>query len=280
MRVYIAIAGGIGAQEYLGSRATFTLGRFGGHDGRVLVDGDTLSCSGAGTAERAPRRILSDEQPALSNDWQLAVTMGPHGAPEFFTDTDIDDLLGTAYEVHFNSDRTGIRLIGPQPRWARADGGEAGLHPSNIHDTAYSVGALDFTGDTPILLGPDGPSLGGFVCPVTVTTAQRWKLGQLKPGDTIRFVAVRGDRAASPAEVGLGRRACLVDVLSSGGDADNGILGTTTTTNTEKLRPRMQRGDSGGCPLLAVAICARTWAEHAPAPDTPQAKVDIGLWEP
>ena len=58
-----------------GSRATFTLGRFGGHDGRVLVDGDTLSCSGAGTAERAPRRILSDEQPALSNDWQLAVTM-------------------------------------------------------------------------------------------------------------------------------------------------------------------------------------------------------------
>jgi hypothetical protein len=41
------------------------------------------------------------------------------------------------------------------------------------------------------------------------------------------------------------------------------ILGTTTTTNTEKLRPRMQRGDSGGCPLLAVAICERTWARHA-----------------
>lgn len=41
------------------------------------------------------------------------------------------------------------------------------------------------------------------------------------------------------------------------------ILGTTTTTNTEKLRPRMQRGDSGGCPLLAVAICERTWAGHA-----------------
>ncbi len=67
--------------------------------------------------------------------------------------------------------------------WARApngpgaDGGEAGLHPSNIHDTAYTVGAVDFTGDMPILLGPDGPSLGGFVCPVTVTSAERWKLG-------------------------------------------------------------------------------------------------------
>ncbi|PAF11620.1 hypothetical protein CHH61_26335, partial [Shouchella clausii] len=69
--------------------------------------------------------------------------------------------------VHFNSSRTGVRLIGPAPHWTREDGGEAGLHPSNIHDNAYAVGTLDLTGDMPILLGPDGPSLGGFVCPVT-----------------------------------------------------------------------------------------------------------------
>ena len=84
--------------------------------------------------------------------------------------------------MHFNSDRTGVRLDGPKPQWARTDGGEAGLHPSNIHDNAYCVGALDFTGDTPILLGPDGPSLGGFVCPVTVVGGDRWKLGQMAPG--------------------------------------------------------------------------------------------------
>lgn len=39
------------------------------------------------------------------------------------------------------------------------------------------------------------------------------------------------------------------------------ILGTTTTTNGEKLRPRMTRGDAAGCPLLAVLISARTWRE-------------------
>jgi len=39
-------------------------------------------------------------------------------------------------EGAYNSDRTGVRLIGPKPRWARKDGGEAGLHPSNIHDNA------------------------------------------------------------------------------------------------------------------------------------------------
>lgn len=38
------------------------------------------------------------------------------------------------------------------------------------------------------------------------------------------------------------------------------ILGTTTTTNVEKLRPRITRGDSHGCPFLAVLISADTWA--------------------
>jgi urea carboxylase len=92
--------------------------------------------------------------------------------------------------VHYNSSRTGVRLIGPRPQWARADGGEAGLHPSNIHDNAYAIGTVDFTGDMPVILGPDGPSLGGFVCPATVIEADLWKLGQLRPGDTLRFEAV------------------------------------------------------------------------------------------
>ncbi|WHU48214.1 5-oxoprolinase/urea amidolyase family protein [Gordonia sp. L191] len=229
LRVYVAVAGGIDVEEYLGSRSTFTMGRFGGKDGRTLADGDSLTIGPAGSGPIT--RILTDEIPALTNSWELAVTVGPHSAPEFFTAADIDDLMSTGYEVHFNSDRTGIRLIGPQPRWARSDGGEAGLHPSNIHDNAYSVGALDFTGDTPILLGPDGPSLGGFVCPVTVVAAERWKLGQLKPGDTVRFVPVRSRAAASPSSLGRDRRASFPHVLSTGGDADHGILGRTTTAD-------------------------------------------------
>lgn len=39
------------------------------------------------------------------------------------------------------------------------------------------------------------------------------------------------------------------------------ILGTTTTTNREKLLPRLSRGDAGGCPILAVFICTAT---HTP----------------
>jgi hypothetical protein len=37
-------------------------------------------------------------------------------------------------------------------------------------------------------------------------------------------------------------------------------LGTTTTTNMDKLEGRLTRGDAGGCPVLAVGITRATWA--------------------
>src|SRR5690606_34379878 len=105
-------------------------------------------------------------------------------------DSYMQTFLATDWEVHFNSSRTGVRLIGPKPEWVRDSGGEAGLHPSNIHDNPYAIGAVDFTGDMPVILGPDGPSLGGFVCPVTIIEADLWQLGQLKAGDKVRFIPV------------------------------------------------------------------------------------------
>lgn len=41
------------------------------------------------------------------------------------------------------------------------------------------------------------------------------------------------------------------------------MLNTTTTTNLEKLVPRLTRGDSGGCPILAIAISSDTF-ENSP----------------
>ncbi len=126
--------------------------------------------------------------------------MARTASPDFFRDEDIQMLFDTDWKVHHQSDRTGVRLIGPKPQWARPDGGEAGLHPSNIHDNAYAIGAVDFTGDMPIILGPDGPSLGGFVCPAAIVHAELWKMGQLRPGDTVRFHAVTYDQADAMAQ--------------------------------------------------------------------------------
>jgi urea carboxylase len=199
LRTYLGIRHGLDVPDYLGSRSTFTLGLFGGHAGRALRAGDVLRVNRstpAGVGNGAP--LLSAPaaiQPLLTRDWEIGVLYGPHGAPDFFTPDDIATLFGAAYEVHYNSARTGVRLIGPKPQWARRDGGEAGLHPSNIHDNAYAVGTIDFTGDMPIILGPDGPSCGGFVCPATIAQAELWKMGQLKPGDRVRFQALKAEEA-------------------------------------------------------------------------------------
>jgi urea carboxylase len=197
VRSYLSVAGGIDVPKYLGSRSTFTLGKFGGHGGRALRLGDVLHLNAIDTSEPEPKfhALAADKQPVLTNTWDIAVLYGPHGAPEFFTPKDIETFFKNEWEVHYNSARTGVRLIGPKPEWARSDGGEAGLHPSNIHDNAYAVGAIDFTGDMPVILGPDGPSLGGFVCPVTIIQSERWKMGQLKPGDKVRFRCVSREEA-------------------------------------------------------------------------------------
>jgi urea carboxylase len=183
-RAYLAVQGGFQLSAYLGSKSTFILGQFGGA-GRAMRAGDVLHIVEARVHN--PRVLPEEGIPGYTNNWKIGVLYGPHGAPDFFTDEDVSTFFASEWKVHHNSDRTGVRLIGPKPKWARTDGGEAGLHPSNIHDVAYSIGAVDFTGDLPVILGPDGPSLGGFVCLATLAHAELWKMGQLRPGDTVRF---------------------------------------------------------------------------------------------
>src|SRR4029077_14074958 len=93
LRAYVLFSGGLDESAYLGSRATFTLGRFGGHAGRNLAAGDVLHlCASAGTKTQPltwldgylPTRL----QPTLTRAWRVRVLYGPHGAPDFFTSAD------------------------------------------------------------------------------------------------------------------------------------------------------------------------------------------------
>ena len=190
-RAYLLFQNGLDVPSVLGSSATFTLGQFGGFNGRALRPGDVLRLN---ATTDASRNTLLEKTPlsvpSIEARQVLHVTLGPHCTEDFLTSADLDEFLAAEWTVHYHSNRTGVRLIGPRPSWAREDGGEAGLHPSNIHDNAYAFGAIDFTGDMPVILGPDGPSLGGFVCPAAVIESDRWKLGQLVAGDKVNFVAV------------------------------------------------------------------------------------------
>ncbi|WP_147195057.1 urea carboxylase [Pantoea sp. CCBC3-3-1] len=201
-RTYLAVRNGFDVPEYLGSRSTFALGQFGGHAGRTLRVADMLAISQPTLAACTTPAPVSEPQipdaaliPVYGDEWQIGVLYGPHGAPDFFTQASIDEFFASEWQVHYNSNRLGVRLVGPKPTWTRPDGGEAGLHPSNVHDCEYAIGAVNFTGDFPVILTRDGPSLGGFVCPVTIAKAELWKVGQVKPGDRIRFHPISFDDA-------------------------------------------------------------------------------------
>ena len=207
MRGYLAVRGGIDVPAALGSRSTFLLGGFGGLDGRALQAGDDLPLR---RDENAGAPIDVDALlPELTGTYEVRVVPGPHGAPEHLTEDGVEELFAATWRIDHQSDRTGVRLVGPAPRFARTDGGEAGLHASNIHDSAYPIGGIMLAGGTPVVVGPDGPSLGGFVVPAVVVRADRWMLAQARPGDTVRLLpvtpeeadAVNRDRARLLAEV-------------------------------------------------------------------------------
>jgi 5-oxoprolinase (ATP-hydrolysing) subunit C len=213
-RLYVAVAGGVDVPPVLGSRATYTMGALGGHEGRALLAGDRLP---VGEARGEPR--LFPARPEYARDWEIRAMRGPQSAPDFLTEADMQMLFSRSWSVNPNSNRTGIRLNAPAPaaakprppllggsveptplggtfEWARRTGGIAGGHPSNILDNGYPVGAVNINGDLPVILCVDGPTAGGFVVAATVIHADLWKLGQLRPvGDTVRFREATLDEA-------------------------------------------------------------------------------------
>jgi urea carboxylase len=197
MRAYVLVGGGLRVDAEMGSAATFAHAGLGGGP---LRRGDRLTLAGQERDAGPPPVVVT---PTFTNRWRLRVVLGPHGAPDFLTRHGLDELLTASWTVHHHSDRTGVRLVGPAPEWSREDGGEAGLHPSNILDSAYGVGTVMLAGDMAVVVGPDGPSLGGFVALAQVIGEDMWRVGQLRAGDEVVLQAVEPARGAA---VGPARR--------------------------------------------------------------------------
>ncbi|HMJ74353.1 MAG TPA: hypothetical protein VK507_00150, partial [Iamia sp.] len=115
LRTYLGVRGGLDVPEVLGSRATFTLGRFGGHEGRTLAAGDRVAVGSAVAPALRPSSVVSRGWPRIERSWRIGVLEGPHAAPEFFTAADVDALFAAAWVVQSHCARTGVRLDGPKP---------------------------------------------------------------------------------------------------------------------------------------------------------------------
>ncbi len=200
-RSYVALSGAIDVPEYMGSRATFTVGGFGGFEGRGLKKGDRVRLNPIGSAAKlGGRRLPVDLRPRYGSPWEIEAMRGPQADPDYLTPEDMEFFFSHTWKVDRNSNRMGVRLESHKWQWARTGGGVAGGHPSNILDDGYAVWTVNMSGDQPIILVADGPSLGGFICNATLISASSWKVGQLMPGrDTIRFKEVTIDEAIQMA---------------------------------------------------------------------------------
>ncbi|KAI0869091.1 urea carboxylase [Hypoxylon argillaceum] len=218
-RVYLAVKGGFPKiPSVFGSKSTTPSLKYGGYQGRPLRVGDFLHLQMQEPAlliETDDFRLPPHMVPDMSVE-KVYVLQGPHDSEDIMTNEDRNMLYGTKWRVGYNSSRSGVRLLGPTPQWARQNGGEAGSHPSNYIDYGYpSPGGINWGGDSPCIFTVDSPNLGGLICSSTVISADLWKLGQLKPGDTLALIPVSLEHAVRQIQRVEAHLSAIQEVVSS-----------------------------------------------------------------
>jgi biotin-dependent carboxylase-like uncharacterized protein len=193
-RAYIAVSGGLGVPEVLGSRSTYGLGALGGLDGRPLQAGDLLPIGAAG-GPRPGRSLPDDLRPALSKDVEVRVVMGLYD--HRLAGAGRTSFLDTTWTLTPVADRVGFRYAGPQLDLVeRIPPFGAGQDPSNIVDAPYPIGSIQVPGGVePIILHRDAVSGGGYMMIATVISGDLDVVAQSAPNTRTRFVAVTLDEA-------------------------------------------------------------------------------------
>jgi biotin-dependent carboxylase-like uncharacterized protein len=198
-RAYVAVAGGFDVPMWAGSRATYVRGGVGGFEGRALKKGDAIPVG----IPRRPldnlvgRRFRPDLIPSYSSPWNIRVVFGPYD--HMFLDESIKDFLDAEWEMSQTSDRMGCRFSGPKlgfkPRAAHL-AAQAGSDPSNIIDSVQMPGAIQVPSGLELSIWHvDGSTMGGYILLATLISADFGRLGQMKPGDKVKFRAVNTDEA-------------------------------------------------------------------------------------
>ncbi|MCB2167217.1 MAG: biotin-dependent carboxyltransferase family protein [Deltaproteobacteria bacterium] len=178
-RAYLAVGGGFHIPTVMGSRSTSIGAGFGGFDGRVLRAGDRLPGCRPGHYLACAGRSIPDTLKALPvSEWVLRVLPGPQD--DQFPAASRRQFYEAAYTVSGKSDRTGVRLEGP------AIEKETGA-PDSILSEGILCGAIQVPGDGKPIILLNETVTGGYRKIAVVIAADLPLLGQLAPGDTVRF---------------------------------------------------------------------------------------------
>lgn len=174
-RFYIAVAGGFAAAEVLGSQSTCLLAEFGGHGGKALVAGDAIGLNPVvAKALETPERFRLP----MSSSWALRTceSFETRKLPKAARDR----LFDTNWTVTRRADRMGLQLEGP--RLDIVSGGRmasAAVFPGCVQCPENGL---------PFALSVDAGTVGGYPRVAQVVRADRHLLGQLRPGDHVRFL--------------------------------------------------------------------------------------------
>lgn len=195
-RSYVAFSGGIQTPPVLGSRSTFHMAGVGGVEGFALKAGQIVPVGEA--AAPSLLRVPPEFRPELTETrtWHIECMVGPND--DWLEPASVDMFFETEWKVQARSNRTGVRLTGPEFLFsdkAINKRPEHGNDPANILSHGYPLGGINLAGQTPIIFLNDAPSSGGFINPFTIPSGAFWKIGQARPGDTLRFQRVTIEQA-------------------------------------------------------------------------------------
>lgn len=164
---YVALPGGVDVPRVLGGRGTLVVARLGGHEGRHLRVGDRLRAVGGGGVPE----VRAVEEPPRT----IRLVAGP----DRFPDAALELLVSVEFRIAASFDRVGTRLVGerlPAPGFDRA------------RSAPMVRGAVQVAHDgTPIVLGPDHPTTGGYPVIAAVVSAELGAFASWRPGEAIRF---------------------------------------------------------------------------------------------
>lgn len=169
-RAYLAVGGGIAAEQLLGSASTDLRSAFGGHEGRGFRAGDRLE-----VVPGVPRGFRWN---GTRHAGPIRLVAGPHAEAE--------GLTTQTWTVSAAADRTGVRLDGEPLRPSAVEVPSMGL----------PIGAVQVPPDgRPIVMLADRPVTGGYPVPACVIGADIGRVAQLRTGEEVRFASVSLEEA-------------------------------------------------------------------------------------
>lgn len=185
-RSYLCIRGGVSVSKIMESAATHLQTGIGGWHGRALQKGERLPLGPTSHGEAFhPRSVREEARSYLQERTTIRITRAPQA--DDFPRASHALLRAAPYVVSDASNRVGLRLQGETIVRERTE------EPIT---EGVSLGAIQVPPDgQPILLFVEHPTTGGYPKIANVISADRCKVGQLKPRDSIRFQYVEVEEA-------------------------------------------------------------------------------------